>query len=190
MVVSRSGYKLSGYLSSRSKSVSALHRIRSLGFTFAPLLTASMRRSSSSDRIVRGQGPKFLVAGSWALLAACLALGMVASIVLEAFDGDSDLWQFGAEDFEITAPGGFLTATQPIGGVSALNGVLCTLMTAGAYLVLRHRARSALPIYGPPTSVAFAKAESWSRRLPVTEDSAIFIFYYCRRAASITGGRR
>ncbi len=175
MLVSRSGYKLSGYLSLRSKRVSILRRIRSFEFTSALPLTAGMRRSSNSAEIVRGQGRKFLAAGPWAFLAACLALGMVASIVLEAFDGDSDLWQFGAEDFDIAAHANSLRGTQPIGGVSTLNAALFTVMTAGAYLVLRHRPRSALAADSPLTSIASILAESWGLHRLVLRDSAILV---------------
>ncbi len=164
MQVNRSGYKLSGHVSIRSKNVHALPRIRSLKFTSDPSSAASMRRSSSSDRITGCQGPKFLVGGFLTLLAACLALGMVASIVLEAFDGDSDLWQFGAEDFIAAAHGESLTGSHVVGGLPAPSTILCMAMTAGAYLVLRHRARSALAIDSRLTSMAFTKAEPRSRR--------------------------
>ncbi len=110
-----------------------------------------------------------------ALLAACLALGMVASIVLEAFDGDSDLWPFGTESFITAAHGESLTGSHLIGSVPALNAVLCTLMTAGAYLVLRHRARSALAADHSPVAMVSKMAEPWGCHCLVPGSSAIFV---------------
>ncbi len=104
---------------------------------------------SSKDR--NAHRPVVLIAGSFALLTACLLTGLLACIVLEALDGDLDLWPFGAEDFNVTASDQPLMGSQLLGGILALTVVLRTLMTAGAYLVLRHRARSALASDGRST---------------------------------------
>ncbi len=128
-------------------------------------LTASFRHLSLSCKNQDAHRPLFLVTGFLAFLSACLLVGLLTYIVIEAFDGDSDLWPIGAEDFDASLPGPFSTASQFIGGVSALSVILCTLvMTAGACLVLRHRARSALAADTPSVYPScFHMAESCGR---------------------------
>lgn len=124
--------------------------------------TVGRRSSSISGRIVSGQEPRFFVAGFLALFSACLGVGLLACIVLEAFDGDPDLWPLGAEDLSIAAHGQSVTTDRLTGDISAPNLLLCTLVTAGVYLVLRHRARSALATDSHRSSIASSMAEPWT----------------------------
>jgi amino acid transporter len=95
------------------------------------------------------------------ILAACLAIAILAFLALEAFDGDPDLAPFGMKCFTAKSPFQFVMSSQPISAFSALMSILCFMMTAGAYLVLRYRARSALVADLPSISIALNVAESW-----------------------------
>ncbi len=102
-----------------------------------------------------------------ALVAACLGVVFVSSIACEAFDSDLDLWPFGVEDFSGAAHAQCPTGSQLIGGVWALHAILSMLVTAGACLVLHHRARSALAADAPAISVRRSgMAEPWG---PITD---------------------
>lgn len=93
------------------------------------------------------------------LLVACLAVGFIASIALEAFDGDLSPWPFGTEDFTLAPHDLPLTGTQSLSSAPALKATPSLVTTAGGRLVLRHRARSALPTEGSSVCRAFFLAE-------------------------------
>ncbi len=102
---------------------------------------------------------RFLVAGFLSLLALCLAFGFVAFIVLEAFDSDLDLWPFGAEDFTLAPHDSPATAGQSVEAFSAVNPGHRFIVSAGAHLVVGHRARSTLPTDSLPDFIALSVAE-------------------------------
>ncbi len=112
------------------------------------------------------------------ILAACLGAVFVASIVLEAFDDDLDLWPFGSEDFTLGPQDPPSAGSQSVGPLAASNAAIqCLVMTAGAHLVLGHRARSALATDYPTPSAAFNMAEFWAQDLKAAPGSAIcFLF--------------
>jgi hypothetical protein len=122
-----------------------------------------MRHPATLGKATKDQRRRFLVAGFLTLLAACLTVGLLAFIVLEAFNGDLDLWPFGTENFTIAPTDQPVTGGQLVGAFSALNAIQCFVITAGVLLVLRHRARSALATDSPCISVAFNVAEPWGR---------------------------
>jgi len=142
------------------------------GFVFSPgALQLSRSRSSCgknppalargcSPSTARRRAPAFGMAPSHrrnnlpvakvlTLLAACLGAVFVASIVLEAFDGDLALWPFGGEDFTVTPHADLLIGSQPCSTLLTLSALQSFVMTAGAHLVLGHRARSALATDSP-----------------------------------------
>jgi hypothetical protein len=86
-------------------------------------------------------------------------------IVVEAFNGDLDLWPFGAEDFLGAAHDSPLISGQVARTFFALQVTRCFVMTAGAHLVLTHRARSDLPTDIPSSSLAFNMADPRLRNL-------------------------
>jgi hypothetical protein len=118
--------------------------------------TSALRRFLTERDILRDQGDRSLVAKLLVITAACLATVFVTAILIEAFDVDPDLRPDGAGDFTLTpheSPG---TGRQPVGALTALRAVQGSVLTAGAHLVLRHRARSALAIdrlFGSPGSM-------------------------------------
>ncbi len=115
-----------------------------------PARSAYSQRRSRIDKIV-------------ALLAACLATGFFACIILSAADSNPGIWPFGAESFSIESHG-LLRSSDPLDGVSAAwTATCCLVTTAGAYLVIRHRARSALVADGLLASLALNMAEPWDR---------------------------
>jgi hypothetical protein len=108
------------------------------------------------------RGNRFPVIEFLTILAACLWAVFVVSIVLEAFDDDLDLWPFGSEDSTLAPQDPPPTGGQCVGPFSASNGAIqCFVMTAGAHLVVGHRARSALATDYPTASRAFNMAEPW-----------------------------
>ncbi len=121
------------------------------------------------------------------LLAGCLVAGLGVPFVFQAFGGDPDLCPFGAEDFIVAAQCQSLPRAQLIGGVSALSPLLSALMTAGAYLVLRHRARSALATDSPSISIATRVAELWGRYRLLAQGSAISILHSPRLPSGQSG---
>jgi hypothetical protein len=95
------------------------------------------------------------------LLPACLATLFVASVMIEAFDDDLDLWPFGVEDFAAASYELPLTGGLPLWSRSALSDAYCFLMAAGPRLVLRHRARSALPTDSLSNSLCTMAEPGW-----------------------------
>jgi hypothetical protein len=106
------------------------------------------------------RGNKSPVAKVLTLLAACLGAVFAASVVLEAFDGDLDLCPFGAEDFTVEPHADLAIGSQPFSVFFALNPTLYFVVTAGAHLVVRYRARSALATDSPTIFIVFNMAEA------------------------------
>jgi hypothetical protein len=98
-----------------------------------------------------------------ALLAACLGAVFISYIVLEALDGDLDLWPSGIDSFTIVPHADLVTGSQPFSVFFALNPTLCFVVTAGARMVSGHRARSALATDSPSIFTGFTMAEPWGR---------------------------
>ncbi len=113
-----------------------------------------LSRSAQKDNRRRGSGMELLV-----LVAGCMVVAFAVSFMAVTFEGDSDLWPFGADDYSIAARGQSPVGRQSIGGVLGLTVACCTLMTAGACLVLQHRARSALTTESSRTPIASSMAE-------------------------------
>jgi hypothetical protein len=96
-------------------------------------------------------------------VAACVGALFAACIVIEVFDADLALWPFGSEDF-VVAPAGYLgSGTQASPTLSALHSAYGFVVAAGAHLVVRYRARSALAADQPSEFVVFHRAEPWGR---------------------------
>ncbi len=95
------------------------------------------------------------------LPAACLATGFVVCIVLFAFDPGPDLWPFGAESFSIESNGLWTTSIPLYIASTTRTTVWGFVTTAGAHIVLRYRARSALATDSPHISLASDLAELW-----------------------------
>jgi hypothetical protein len=94
-------------------------------------------------------------------VAACLGALFVVCIVIEAFDADLALWPFGTEYFTVAWAGQLACGVPVSRSVSALLVTYGFVMTAGAYLVLRYRARSALATDNSSMTLAFTLAEPW-----------------------------
>ncbi len=96
------------------------------------------------------------------LSAGCLAIGFLACIMLWALDPGPDLWPSGAEYFSVESDGLWLTSVVLYGASAILTAIWVFVITAGAHVVLRHRARSALGADSPHiSSLAFSLAEPW-----------------------------
>ena len=96
-------------------------------------------------------------------MAACLGALFAVCVVIEAFDADLALWPVGSENFTV-APAGHLASGAR--GACAFSGLLAAygfVVSAGAHLVARYRARSALATDPPSTFVGFHRAEPWGR---------------------------
>lgn len=106
-----------------------------------------------------GQERRFLAFRFLGIAAACLAIAFVASIMIEAFDADLDLWPDGAGDFTLAAADSLGPGSQSAGARAVLNAIPCFVISAGAHLVLRHRARSALATDRPSIFPSFSMAE-------------------------------
>ncbi len=90
---------------------------------------------------------------------------MVASIVLEAFDGDVALWPRGAGNLAAAPHGDLVRSAHGAGVFPALQAASRFVMTAGALLIMRYRARSALATDAPFLSVMLSTlAEPWGPR--------------------------
>jgi hypothetical protein len=112
-------------------------------------------------RIAKVQVRKFLLAGFLVLLPVCLTLGFVAFIVLETFGLDPDLRPFGTEDFEVDLQKLFAAGLPSVRVFSGLAAMHCFVAPAGAHLILRHRARSALATDNSTVPIASNVAEPW-----------------------------
>jgi hypothetical protein len=132
---------------------------RACGPAVLVLPEGALRRPSALHRIARGQGKGFLLAGWLIVLTACVAVGFVAYIVLEAFDLDPDLWPFETQESNLAFQAQPLTGGPSVGVLASLDAIQCFVITAGAHLVRRHRARSDLVIAHPCVSIAFNMAE-------------------------------
>ena len=120
---------------------------------------SAIKHPPSLRKVARRQRSRILAARILTIFAACVGALLAANIVIEAFDDDLDLWPFGAEDSALAPQHQLVTGGQPFSALFALNAIQCLVTTAGAYLVLRHRARGALPTDRPSVSVAFNVAE-------------------------------
>jgi hypothetical protein len=119
----------------------------------------ALPRTPPLSKVAKRRRDKFPVTKFLTILAACLGSVFVASIVLEAFDNDLDLWPFGTEDFTVVPHADLVIGSQPFSALFALGAIQVFVMTAGAHLVLRHRARSALATDSPTIFIAFNMAE-------------------------------
>jgi hypothetical protein len=123
-------------------------------------------RPPTRRRFAKPQETGLLLAGCLAVLTACLAVGFVLCIVFEAFDRDLALWPPGTEDFHVASHALPLTDGQSVGVLASLDAVQCFVITAGAHLVRRHRARSSLVIAHPLVLLTLNVAEPrWSNLL-------------------------
>jgi hypothetical protein len=114
--------------------------------------------------VAKRQRNEFPVTKTLTLIAACLGAVFVSYIVLEALDRDLDLWPLGTEDFTFAPQDPPPTGGQFVGAHLALNAAIqCFVLTAGAHLVLGHRARSALATDSPSIFSMFTMAEPWGR---------------------------
>ncbi len=116
-------------------------------------------RTPALGKVAKYRGNTFPVTKVLTILAACLGTVFVASIVLEAFNDDLDLWPFGAENFTVPAQDQLVTGGQPFSAFYALKPILWFVVTFGAHLVMRHRARSALATDRPSIFTGFNVAE-------------------------------
>jgi hypothetical protein len=114
-------------------------------------------------KVAKHRRTRFPVTKTFTILAACLGALFISYIVLEALDGDLDLWPLGAENFTAASHADFVIASQPFSTFFALNPILWFVVTAGAHLVMRHRARSALPTDTPSILIAVTMAEPWGQ---------------------------
>jgi hypothetical protein len=106
---------------------------------FVPCLRTPARRNLALHN--RNHFPLFTCLAS---LTACLGAVFGSFIVLEASDGDLELWPCGADTFTAASGGHLLGGGQATDVLTAVLAVCAFVITAGAYLVLRYRARSAL----------------------------------------------
>jgi hypothetical protein len=152
--------------------------------SFVEFLNISERRVATRGRDAKRQRHGSPVV-HLLTIAACLTAGFVAFICLEAFDADLNLWPSGVEDFTIASAGAprvqpvqpfaaqhakyfiaaehdsTLTGGQPSQPPISPHAVLGFVISAGALLALRHRARSTLA-FGPPFGlIACEMAEPW-----------------------------
>ncbi len=146
----------------------------------------ALPRTPPLSKVAKRQGNKFPVTKFLAILAACLGSVFVASIVLEAFDNDLDLWPFGAENFTVAAQDQPATSGQPFSVSFALNPLLWFVVTAGAHLVIRHRARSALATDSPSIFVVSTMAEPrWQGLNPAPALGHLFLWLWSDCCAPI-----
>ena len=178
------------------------------GFERLLLSALAVMCPPSIGKLTKRRRSRLLAAKFLSISAACLSALLGMYIVMEAFDGDLDLWPFGAEDFLSVAHDFPLASGQAAQLLFALPATWCFVMTAGAHLALRHRARSDLPTDVPSRSLAFNMAEPrWRNfsmplalgRLPfwqrtnhpgLTEKGSTSPTAIVRRVALTTGGRR
>ena len=127
------------------------------------LASAPLPKPTASHNVAPHHGNHISLTTCLNRVAACLGALFAACIVLEAFDADLALWPFGTEDF-VFAPVGHLVSGAPASpAFSALPSAYGFVVTAGAHLVVRYRARSALATDPSSMSVVFQRAEPWGR---------------------------
>ena len=149
---------------SRGGSSSA-NNARGSAYVFSPCAIFP-RRTPALGNAPTHRGNKFSVIDLLPLVAACLGAVFIASLVLEAFDDDLDLWPFGSEDLTLAPQDPPPAGGQCVGVLSASNAAIhCFVMTAGTHLVLGHRARSALATDYSTPSPPFNMAEPWVQDL-------------------------
>ncbi len=95
-------------------------------------------------KFVKRWGRRFRGASTLVLLALCFCTGLLTYMVLDAFDGNIDLWPDGASDFVTPTHNSPMMGDSLLDALHHLFTVQCFVMTAGAYLVSCYRARSAL----------------------------------------------
>ncbi len=121
---------------------SGVQNARGPAYVFSPY-PAPLRRPARG-KLVMPRKHRAPLTTCLTILAASLGAVFAASIVLEALDDDLDLWPFGAEDFTVVPHADLVIGSQSFSALFALSTLQIFVMTAGAHLVLRHRARSAL----------------------------------------------
>lgn len=143
-----------------------------------------LRSSSSPPRskflrcnVASDKQSGFLIAGFLSILAVCLASGFVAVIVIEAFDSDTDLWPLGAEDFTLAPHDSPVVGGRSVGVFPALSLMHRFIDSAGAHLVVGHRARSTLPADNISVSISVNLAEPWGPSLYAAPALGHFVSY-------------
>ena len=154
-----------------------LHRAYRLAHLISP--TEAIRHPSTHDRVAKERGSTLRVARLFALMAASLAVGCGAAILLEAFAPHSAPGPFGAEDFTVAAHASSLVGILPLQACDFLNAIPRRARTAGAHLIAQHRARSALATDSPFLPISFTMAEP--RKQDVNAAPALGHFIYCRQ---------
>jgi hypothetical protein len=131
------------------------------GPVYAPPPSAVPQHLAVLGKFASERGRSFLVAGFLIVSAACLSVGVLAFIAAALFDADLGLLAFGGEDIIIAPHHEPVACGQSVGAFSAPQAIICFVITVGAYLVLRHRARSALATDSPCICITFNVAEPW-----------------------------
>ena len=108
--------------------------------------------------------------------AIFLVAVLSAFILFEAFDGDVDLWPIGAEDCTLAGDALTLAVVRPLQELVSSKPIPCFGLTAGAHLVTRHRARSAIATVDPPISPSLNVAEP--RRQDLNDAPVLGHFVY------------
>ncbi len=129
------------------------------------LAFASVPGASTCRTIAPHRRPHVAPRICLASFVASLAALFVASILLEALDGDVALWPRGAGNLTAAPHGNLVRNAQDAGAFPALQWAFRFVKTAGALLVMRYRARSALATDAPfLTVMPFTLAEPWGPR--------------------------
>jgi hypothetical protein len=124
-------------------------------------MCALVSRNPTHRKLPPHRNTQFLFTSDLTHVAACLAMIFVSCVVLEAFDKDIALWPFGTEEFTALPQDHIVSAVYDACAFSAPRAANRFVMTAGAQLVLRYRARSGLGADGPVNLVVFHWAEPW-----------------------------
>ncbi len=145
---------------------------------FAGLCQAFARvpRTLARCTVAPHRKPQVPLTSYLASIAACLGALLAASIVLEAFDADLALWPSGTEDFTAAPHTRLGCGARGAGAFPALQAAYGFVMTAGALLVARYRARSAIASDAPSISVMpFTMAEPWGPRTDWRPGARLFV---------------
>ncbi len=131
-------------------------------FARVSLIYARAPKIPARPPVASHRKPHFPIASFISTIAACLGALLAASIVLEAFDADLALWPSGTGDFTAASHTRLGCDARGAGAFPALQAAYGFVMTAGALLVARYRARSAIASDAPSISVMpFTMAEPW-----------------------------
>ena len=125
------------------------------------LTSSGFPKSLARRKVAPQHGNHIALATYLTRVAACVGALFAACIVCEAFDTDLAPWPFGTEYFTVASVGPLASGAR---GACAFSGLLAAygfVMAAGALLVVRYRARSALATDEWSTFVEFHRAEPW-----------------------------